>query len=120
MMIFCSAAKANQSKVLSSVRINNVLLLYPSPAVPPLDFPPQRSYYALVPISGTFPTQLNCDIRPGAARESYTSTEWRRLNSTGMISTPIVGGISQETFSLTLLDYSKILVHVHVHIFSVT
>lgn len=67
--------------------------------MPPLHFPSERSHDVLVPASGTVPTQLACDIRPGAARQSY-SLQWFRLNSGGSFSS-VVGGINED-FSLTL------------------
>ena len=69
----------------------------PSAAVPPLDFPQNQSHYVLVPVSGPALTQLNCDIGPGSARESYT-IQWVQIN----INTNITQGINHQNFSLTL------------------
>ena len=69
-------------------------------AEPPLNFPPHRSHYVFVPVSGTVPTELTCDIEPGAARENY-DIEWNRLNSESNF-TRIREGVNPETFSLTL------------------
>ena len=51
-------------------------------------------------MSGTNSTQLQCDIGPGAARQSYT-IEWDRINPSGGF-TSITEGINQQNFSLTL------------------
>ena len=67
--------------------------------MPPQDFPPTRPHYVLLPTSETDSTQLQCDIGPGAARDSY-NIEWDRINPTGGF-TPITEGIN-ENFSLTL------------------
>lgn len=53
----------------------------------------------LVPTSGTVLTQLSCDIRPGAARESY-SLQWFQLNTDSSFSS-ISEGINED-FSLTM------------------
>ena len=68
--------------------------------MPPLDFPPNRSHYVLVPVSGSASTQLDCDIGPGAARESYT-IQWVQINTNGGFTT-ITQGINQQNFGLTL------------------
>ena len=73
------------------------MCISPSAAVPPLDFPQNQSHYVLVPVSGPALTQLNCDIGPGSARESYT-IQWVRINT----NTNITQGINQQNFGLTL------------------
>ena len=75
--------------------------VFPSPPVPPLDFPECKFEYVLVPVSGTVSTPFDWDIQPGAAPENY-NINWFRLNSDGLTISPIMEGISQENFSLTL------------------
>jgi len=69
-----------------------------SPAVPPLDFPAQRSHYVFVPVNGTVSTELTCDIEPGTARESY-SIKWFQIYPKFAL---ITKGINEKNFNLTL------------------